>query len=479
MKTFLFIITFAISLSQGYIKAESNLEWKKVDRRYADSNTNRWYHSIRCADSMNCVVLAYTIYKDPILRSTTDGGETWRDIYIDSTRDGEGPFAKTTSIWLKDHACPSKDLIIAVGDSGLIIRSTDQGKTWDKRSMGRYYHVSICMADDKYGIIRSFDGYKSGAAFFETTDGGVDWHLMNTPKDFSDSSWYFSMDLIEKGYFVAKLEKYGGNDSGMYKFINVYGNWDSVVAYTDPHENYGHNLSFISDRRGWTAGAGKPSKPQQTGFEYNQVIYYTNDGGKSWITQRDTFWHGGNPIYAIDFYDDRFGITTTVYGYAFLTHNGGRTWEEIHIDDNPWGAPFNVLSPQLTSFSSGYTIINQEYVYKFTRDWSIPHDTSGSPDDSVKSFFPSPPPGIVRFLGNYPNPFSDRTKIAYYLGEPRHVSLKIYDMRGKELETILEDFQSEGYHETDYVNKTLPPGIYYYRLRAGDRTFTRKMIVIK
>ncbi|MGE5480337.1 MAG: T9SS type A sorting domain-containing protein, partial [Chloroflexota bacterium] len=412
-----------------------------------------------------------------VVRSTTDGGETWRDIYLDSSWWANG-YQYYSATVLLDIAHPSKDLIIAVGDSGKIVRSTNNGVEWKLQCLGKEkYLKTIKMYDENYGIIFGSDRILHEILFYETSDGGENWRKMNMPKELTDSILYGEFHILRPGYFVVVLSSYGGKDP---RIIHVHGDWDSLIVYPQPHiDGYRKRFVYFADEnRGWVLGGGKPDKENPTAWDQNQVICYTNNGGKSWTTQRDTLFYYGDPILDTDFFNDRFGIATTFYGYAFLTYNGGRTWEEIHIDDNPPGAAFTLYSPQLTSYSSGYVIVDLQYIYKFTRDWSIPHDTSGSPDDSVKSFIPSPPPGIVRFLGNYPNPFSERTKIAYYLGEPRQVSLKIYDMRGKELETILEDYQGEGYHETDYVNKTLPPGIYYYRLRAGDRTFTRKMIVV-
>ncbi|MGE5481257.1 MAG: T9SS type A sorting domain-containing protein [Chloroflexota bacterium] len=481
----LLILTF-IALMTPFIPANagSNPEWSCVDSVSLEYKAEKTYYELACADSMHCVVRGKGLSQwYQFLRGTTDGGNTWKDIYLDSSwsNGSDGPYHLAT--YIETVAYPSPDLIIAAGDSGKIIRSTDQGQTWEDRSLEKKYFVTtVKMLNNNYGIIEAYDVEKIRAEFFQTFNGGIDWIKMKTPDGLSDSTLYEDYFIIKEGLFVTRYVHRPKILYDPYKdftFIRIEGDWDNYQTYNQEiFDVFGYKFYFINENQGWMVG-GRRHKSETDQFSRMQEIYYTNDGGKSWIAQRDTFFTG-DPINGVNFYNDRFGIATGSVGYAYVTHNGSKTWEQIKIVDPDLydGRFWSIRSPQLTSYSSGYVIVDLEYVYKFTRDWSIPHDTSGSPDDSVKSFFPSPPPGIVRFLGNYPNPFSEKTKIAYYLGEPRQVSLKIYDMRGRELETILEDFQSEGYHETDYVNKTLPPGIYYYRLRAGDRTFTRKMIII-
>jgi hypothetical protein len=81
---------------------------------------------------------------------------------------------------------------------------------------------------------------------------------------------------------------------------------------------------------------------------------------------------------------------------------------------------------------------------------------------------------------NYPNPFNPSTKINWQSPVSGWQSIKLYDVLGKEVETIVEGFFEAGNHSTLYiVNSTLPSGVYFYKLQAGSFTETKKMILMK
>lgn len=82
---------------------------------------------------------------------------------------------------------------------------------------------------------------------------------------------------------------------------------------------------------------------------------------------------------------------------------------------------------------------------------------------------------------NYPNPFNPETVISWYLKSESYVTLKIYDALGKEVETLVNEFQRGGFHNARYnaTSSNLSSGIYYYKLEAGSFTQTKKMIIMK
>jgi hypothetical protein len=84
-----------------------------------------------------------------------------------------------------------------------------------------------------------------------------------------------------------------------------------------------------------------------------------------------------------------------------------------------------------------------------------------------------------RLNQNYPNPFNPSTKISWQVPEAGLVTLKVYDVLGREIETIVEGYYDAGNHSTLYiVNSTLPSGVYFYQLKAGDLIQTKKMILL-
>jgi len=88
-------------------------------------------------------------------------------------------------------------------------------------------------------------------------------------------------------------------------------------------------------------------------------------------------------------------------------------------------------------------------------------------------------PNKFRLSQNYPNPFNPSTRIDYALPNNGNVILKIYDLTGKEVETILNDFRTAGYYTINFNASNLASGIYYYRLTAGNDIAVNKMVVVK
>jgi hypothetical protein len=80
---------------------------------------------------------------------------------------------------------------------------------------------------------------------------------------------------------------------------------------------------------------------------------------------------------------------------------------------------------------------------------------------------------------NYPNPFKNTTFIHYSLPSTLWVSLKVYDIQGKEVAVIADKEQSSGNYSLTFDGSILPAGPYYYQLKAGQVSQTRKMIIIK
>ena len=88
-------------------------------------------------------------------------------------------------------------------------------------------------------------------------------------------------------------------------------------------------------------------------------------------------------------------------------------------------------------------------------------------------------PSEFKLYQNYPNPFNPVTKIQYALPENADVKLTVYDVLGKEVETLVDKIQTAGYYEAEWNAADYPSGVYYYKLSAGDYSETKKMVLIK
>ena len=88
-------------------------------------------------------------------------------------------------------------------------------------------------------------------------------------------------------------------------------------------------------------------------------------------------------------------------------------------------------------------------------------------------------PTEFKLYQNYPNPFNPTTTIKYAVAENAMVKLKVYDVLGKEIKTLVNTTKSVGNYEIIFNANNLPSGIYYYTIRANNFVQTRKMIMLK
>ncbi len=86
---------------------------------------------------------------------------------------------------------------------------------------------------------------------------------------------------------------------------------------------------------------------------------------------------------------------------------------------------------------------------------------------------------IFSLSPNYPNPFNPTTSIQYAVGDRQFVSLKVYDVLGREVATLVNEEKKPGTYEVKFDGSDLSCGIYFYRIQAGSFVQTRKMILIK
>ena len=80
---------------------------------------------------------------------------------------------------------------------------------------------------------------------------------------------------------------------------------------------------------------------------------------------------------------------------------------------------------------------------------------------------------------NYPNPFNPATKIQFAIPKSGQVALKVFDISGREVQTLHNGYLNAGYYETTFSGAGLASGIYFYRLESGSYTEIRRMAFIK
>jgi Arylsulfotransferase (ASST)/Secretion system C-terminal sorting domain len=93
-------------------------------------------------------------------------------------------------------------------------------------------------------------------------------------------------------------------------------------------------------------------------------------------------------------------------------------------------------------------------------------------------------PESYKLFQNYPNPFNPGTKVKFDImsnvkGQMSNVKITVFDVLGKEVSVLVDEYLQPGTYEIDFDSRNLPSGVYYYTLKAGNYTETRKMVLIK
>ena len=88
-------------------------------------------------------------------------------------------------------------------------------------------------------------------------------------------------------------------------------------------------------------------------------------------------------------------------------------------------------------------------------------------------------PGERLLMANYPNPFNPGTIIPYRLSAGGHVSLKVFDLLGREVAVLVNDMKAPGEYAVRFDGSGLASGIYICRMEAGGRVETRAMVLLR
>jgi hypothetical protein len=109
----------------------------------------------------------------------------------------------------------------------------------------------------------------------------------------------------------------------------------------------------------------------------------------------------------------------------------------------------------------------------------IKTDENGLTGVAAPSSPPKPRASGLTLLQNSPNPFRRSTLISYSLPQATHLTLSIYDITGRLVETLVNEPQQPGIHRVRWNRKANPSGVYFYRMQAGEFVETRKMVVVR
>ena len=140
--------------------------------------------------------------------------------------------------------------------------------------------------------------------------------------------------------------------------------------------------------------------------------------------------------------------------------------------NNDWWPPAYILAKGFGLVEIQGTQWRTELVYA-----KIDGIEYGTPVGNIKEESSLPKEFVL--TQNYPNPFNPSTKIKYSIPISNAVRIKVYDMLGKEIKTLVNEFKSAGVYEIEFDASNLPSGVYFYRIISGTYSEIKKMLLLK
>ena len=318
----------------------------------------------------------------------------------------------------------------AVGSGGTILATTDGGLRWMSQRSG--------VGDGLLGL--DFADASTGWAvgygrILKTTNGGSDWIIKPPPV----STTFNSISCA--GASHAWIAVSGGR---VLKTIDGGTTWTQPSTGTT---NTLYGICFVDTLTGWAVG------------ESGRIIS-TTDGGESWGNQTSGT---TGTLYSVRFCDRQKGWIVGAAGRIMATTNGGSSWE-----GQSSGTGAELRSVDFFGGRSGWAGGAGGVILATV--------TGGSLVPVAEE--PGRPMAFALFQ-NYPNPFNPSTVIRFSLPATARVFLEVFDMLGRRVEVLVDESRAAGTYEVLFRGERLASGVYFYRLRAGGFTETKKLLLLK
>lgn len=373
--------------------------------------------------------------------NTSDGGKNWNSLYSAVDTFMLDIFFLNENLgWILFW-----DLIPPY--TSKILKTTNGGLNWK---------VELCPGENTFFqyvyFLDSTTGFLSGSDIFKTSDGGVNWYEVKV-SDVDTIPPNYSEFPVKRMAFYNKDVGYacGGrlDLAGVMWWTKDGGeNWLAKGLGPDPF-----NDIHIFDSLNVIGLGGDPE-----GF-YGISQINTSDGGVSWNYKELEF---SGVVNAVSFRTKMEGWAVKDDKFLF-SHDNGKEWIELNTPDNV------VLQDLIfTDSSTGYAVGTDGTILKYLST------LSNNDDHNQRNL-------TVGFSleQNYPNPFNPVTVINYIVPEPCFVTLKIYNILGHEIVSLVNEEKPSGNNKVTWNALNLPSGIYFYQMKAGKFIETKKMILIK
>ncbi|MBN8571234.1 MAG: T9SS type A sorting domain-containing protein, partial [Ignavibacteria bacterium] len=350
----------------------------------------------------------YIIGDEGTFLKTTNSGEQWSILSIPTNNSLRSMFfINQQTGWV-------------CGDEGTYFKTTDGCMTWQVpiRAFPGSDFKSIVFINSLTGFILSGNG-----KLFKSTDSGENWMRQTIPPMFQ----YMKMHFINE-------------TTG---FITGYTGYDFVLRTTDAGVTWSNSISsiatnssmhFINENTGFGAGYYRLSKTTDAGLSWRMINYNQN-----------------RFFYAVQFVNSLTGYASGSNGMIYKSTNCGENWTDISV---PYLSSANKV--YFVNELTGWMIGSYGSIFKTTTGGVLTGFTQANSEIPVK----------YSLHQNYPNPFNPSTKIKYEIKFSGFVALKVFDLLGKEVASLVNEKQNAGSYAVDF-NSTefnLPSGVYFYIL---------------
>ena len=405
-------------------------------------------------------------------------------------------FEKTNGLppnWYS-YGIDAYDSLIAVGPrtADSIYITTNGGNIWYSRPQPEYFlHFSIIGKDKIWG--------SSMQKIYVTFDGGFKWQLQFYDTSQTKHIYYLEMFDSLNGIAMGNATS-SAKPALVLKTTNGGEDWisqnDSCLIGI---ENSEIRVDFANPELGYLSGSDRATNVSK--------LYKTDDGGKDWKLMFNDYWSFPRA------YDSNIALCYSVSHIIYRTTDKGYSWQLFNAPTNYHpngivftpGNPSNVWSPSFSSlfFSSdtGRTWIvdyaSPDYLFDgidftdsnygwllardFPYDYKIFRTTNGGHGGIVSVNDDRSNAIISNFIlaQNFPNPFNPSTKIRYSVPQMSKVIIKVFDVLGNEIETLVNEEKPAGIYELTWFAERLPSGVYFYQLKTNKYIETKKMILLR
>jgi len=380
--------------------------------------------------------------------------------------------------------------------------SSDTGKSWALVDSGLppYPVASI-------SILRTVPLGRSGHIFagtvdglFRSTDNGSSWTSIDSGLTHYVSKWIQVVAVSDSNVFAGYLNLSNGGtiqDGGIFRTTNTGASW----AFAGLNQAYVNGFGVMFDTDG---SAGKDVFAGTT-----SGVFMTPDDGVTWSpTNRgltDTLVTAIGVVPAAQGGSNELLVGTQL-GHVFRSTNFGSNWVEVDSGlPNAGITSFAVSRGNIfaglralaggvylstnngTSWSAMNTGLTDRTV------WSLgvvgAYLLAGTENsvwrrllsDMMTGVGGSSPntPAVFRLFQNYPNPFNPTTTIRYALPSRAHVLLTVFNILGQQVANLVDAIEDPGEHSVGFDGSGLASGVYFYRLRAGEYSSTRRLVLVR